>query len=299
MTFDTKVPHKLKKIQSWFGSIIGRPIDEDSRMNPISPTGQPMEIEACDYIVPSPTLRPSERIQIYNQQYWWRLLNALQESFPLVTRLFGYHDFNRTIAIPYLVKYPPNHWSLNLLGSRLLQWAEEEYLNSDRQLILDAIRVDWAFGDSFCAPERPPITMETLPVKGDPSSLLECRVTLQPHIHLFHLCYDLFDFRTQFLKQEPEYWIEHDFPPLNKEKSFYFVLFRNAKGDISRKEISKAEYELLNRFSKGTTIVEACDWLETQEKAMNEEAQENMHLWFQQWIVHRWLIPTSSQNGKF
>lgn len=289
MTFDLKVPNKLKRIQCWFGSIIGRPIDEDSRMNPISPTGQSMEIEACDYIVPSPTLRPAERIQIYNQQYWWRLLNALQESFPLVTRLFGYHDFNRTIAIPYLVKYPPNHWSLNVLGDRLLQWAEEDYLNSDRKLILDAIHIDWAFNNSFCAPQKSPITMETLPVKGDPSSLLECRVALQPHVHLFRLDYDLFDFRTQFMKQTPEYWVEHDFPVLNKEKTFYYILHRNFRGDIVRKEISKAEYELLNYFSKGTTIVEACEWLETQESGLAEEAQENLSKWFRSWIVNQLL----------
>lgn len=107
MTFDAKVPFKLKKTQLWFGSIIGRPIDEDSKMNPISPAGQPIEIEACDFIRPSPTLRPAQRIQIYNQQYWWRLLSSMHETFPLVTRLFGYHDFNKIIAIPYLVKFPP------------------------------------------------------------------------------------------------------------------------------------------------------------------------------------------------
>lgn len=173
MTYDTKVPIKLKKIQHWFGSIIGRPIDEDSRMNPLSPSGNPMELEAYDFIKPSPTLRPAQRIQIYNQQYWWRLINHMHESFPLVIRLFGYHDFNRTIAIPYLVSYPPTHWSLNQLGDKLPQWVEEEYQADDKQLVYDAVRVDWAFSHSFVAAELEPIHGANLPREGDPSSLLK------------------------------------------------------------------------------------------------------------------------------
>lgn len=288
MTFDAKVPLKLKKIQSWFGSIIGRPIDEDSRMNPISPTGKAMEEEACDYIAPSPTLRPAERIQLYNQQYWWRLLSTLHDIFPLVTRLFGHHDFNRTIAIPYLVKYPPNHWSLNFLGDRMYQWAQEEYLSSDRQLILDSILVDWAYNDSFCVKNYPPITLES--VKGDPSSLLECKMKLQPHIHLFHLGYDLFEFRNEFLKKEPEYWVENDFPPLNKEQDFYFILFRNIKGNLVSKKISCAEYEVLNQLSKGKTISEVCDWLETQDSEMADEAYKNMQQWMKNWFAYHWFV---------
>jgi hypothetical protein len=133
MTFDSKVPTLLKETQEWFGSIISRAIDGNSQMNPISPTGRPMREEAWDHIRPSPTLQPAQRIQIYNQQYWWRLVNTLQESFPLVTRLFGFHAFNFTIAMPFLLKYPPNDWTLNSLGDRLPRWIEEEYKADDRQ----------------------------------------------------------------------------------------------------------------------------------------------------------------------
>ncbi len=287
--FDIKVPSKLKKTQIWFGSIIGRPIDEDSRMNPISPAGQPMEIEACDYIRPSLTLRPAQRIQIYNQQYWWRLLNILHESFPLVTRLFGYHDFNRLIAIPYLVKFPPNHWSLNDLGYLLSKWVETDYAENDKQLVLDSAKIDWAFNHSFCCLQKEPILQSSLPQAGDPSSLLDKKIGLQEHLCLFVMDYDLFTFRVDFLKQEPEYWIDHDFPLLQKEKKYHFVLFRNLNNDIQWKEIPEAEYRLLKLIQSGTTIENLCQWLEQQHGSLYEEAQKNLHLWFQEWIVSRWL----------
>ena len=166
MAYDAKVPQYLKREQCWFGSIVGRPIDLHSRMNPISPSGRSMEEEAAEHILPSPTLRPSERIQIYNQQYWWRLLNAMHDLFPLVTRLFGHSDFNQSIGFPYLSKYPPRHWSLHLLGERLEQWVTEDYSAGDKELVLHACSVDWAFNHSFFAPAYPYLTEAELPSKG-------------------------------------------------------------------------------------------------------------------------------------
>lgn len=298
MTFDQKAPANLKKTQQWFGSIIGRPIDEESRMNPVSPSGFPMEEEAVDFIAPSPTLRPAQRIEIYNQQYWWRLLNALHETFPLVTRLFGYHDFNRSIAVPYLVKYPPQHWSLAILGKRLPQWIEEDYDASDKPLVLDSAIIDYYYTHSFMAKQRQPISMANLPVEGDPESLLNHTLYLQDHIRLFEMNYDLFDFRFEFLKKDPEYWIDNDFPPLKKGKCYHFILYRTQRNDIAWKEISIEEYQLLKQFEAGTTIDAACEWLEHQNKSIFDEAMKNLHRWFQEWIVLRWLtLEGADQEG--
>lgn len=288
MMYDTKVPIQLKKTQQWFGHIIGRPIDDDSRMNPLSPSGQPMEIEAADFIAPSPTLRPAQRIQLYNQQYWWRLLNTMQEAFPLVTRLFGFYDFNRTIAVPYLVKYPPRHWSLSLIGDRLSQWAEDNYTAEDKTLVLDAIKLDWSFNYCFIAPELPSLSTEQSSTI-DPNNLLKKKVYTQPHLHLFSFDADMFQFRAEFLKHPPDYWMDHDFPELKHGKVNFYCLFRTLNNDISWKEITEVEYQLLRLFRTGTSIEKACNWLENQESSLCDMAMQNLHLWFQEWTVRRWL----------
>lgn len=288
MTYDERVPSKLKKSQKWFASIITRPIDEDSRMNPISPSGVAMEEEACDFIAPSPTLRPAQRIQIYNQQYWWRLLNILQEAYPLVTRLFGYHDFNQSIAIPYLVKYPPNSWALNTLGDNLPKWVREDYHESDKTLVQDSIDLDTAFNLSFLTKNGTPVTMDKLPVKGDIASLLDVTLYLQPHVHLFEFNYDLFAFRVQFLNKDVDYWVHNDFPELPSDQK-YFVLFRTLCSDISWQDVSQAQFLLLKQFEKGCSIEKACDWLENQDEKIFEEASQHLHVWIQDWIIRQWL----------
>ncbi len=100
------IPPGLKSVQEWFGNVISSPLEDNNYIKTIAPSGYLIAEEAARYIIPTPNLRAHQRIQIYNQQYWWRLLKAMHESFPLVTRLFGYHAFNETIAIPYLYKYP-------------------------------------------------------------------------------------------------------------------------------------------------------------------------------------------------
>lgn len=281
--YDPRVPDDLKRIQQWFAGIITRPINEDSQMMLVSPTGHPMVEEAQVYIAPSATLESYRRIELYNQQYWWRLLTILHESFPLVTRLFGYTVFNLTIGMPYLCKYPSNHWSLTVLGERLSQWIEEEYIANDKNLIYHSACVDWAFEKGFCAEERPVLDM-TLPLESR-------NISLQPHITLFALKYDLFAFRTRFIQEENgDYWMTHDFPDLRKG-NFFFVVYRSITKNMQWKEISEAQYALLSRFQLGCTLGEACDTLEKQHPETLEEASKYIQQWFQEWMTDHWLCP--------
>lgn len=285
--YDIASPRRLKEIQKWFASIIVRPIDCESHMMPISPTGIPMESEAKKYIKPSWSLKPHQRIELYNQQYWWRLLNVLHDIFPVVVRLFGYTDFNQTIGFPFLVKYPPNDWSLNSVGANILEWLEEAYTESDKKLVFDAANLDLAFNQSFVAKWLKPIDFADCE-NNDLSALLLPQLYLQPSLYLFDFDYDLFAFRQDFLLQDPNYWQEHDFPKLQHGKK-RFVLCRTPQNETVWSELSEAEFALLNQFKKGSSIENACSWLEEQEASIFEEASENLHLWFKKWASRGWL----------
>ena len=290
LAFDKRAPNNLKKQQKWFASIIVRPIDEDSRINPLSPSGDYMEEEAFDFIVPSPSLRPAQRIQIYNQQYWWRLLDVMHEATPLVTRLFGYHDFNHIIGKPYLVDHPPDTWSLTSLGDHLPEWMNKNYHANDKQLVLDAAKIDRGLNIAFFSKHQKAIDAQS--TAGDMQKILQQNMRLQPHVFLFDLRYDLFSFRKAMLKEEVEYWLTNDFPKLVQDRRYYFVLYRNSHNNLNWEEISPSAFRLLSLFSEGTTIEKACEWLETQDEAFYADASKNLHLWFQEWIFRQWLYLT-------
>ncbi len=281
-------PCTLKSTQEWFASIITSRLGENDTIQPYTSTGNLVAEEAARYITPSPTLRPHQRIQIYNQQYWWRLLNTLHTNFPLVTRLFGSHAFNEEIGIPYLLKHPPSHWSLTDLGERLPKWITECYYEPDQSLIYNAACLDWAFMSSFIAPQCPPLDLAHL-LQGDPDSLLCYTFYLQPHIALFTWEYDLLTFRGCFLKQNVDYWVEHRFPDLHKGKTYRFILYRNAKNNIAWREISQGEFLLLERFKAGTSITAACEYIEAQESSLYEEVANHLQKWLQEWTQAGWL----------
>lgn len=284
-----KIPPDLKSIQEWFAGIIIRPLVEKDHINPIAPNGVVISKDAAKYIAPSPTLRPHQRIEIYNQQYWWRLLDVLQTNFPLVLRLFGYHGFNESIAIPYLTKYPPDHWSLSSFGASLPTWVHEDYAASDKLLVYRAAKLDWYFTSSFLSAQNPALDFDTLS-KKDPEALLTTPFKFQPHIYLVDYEYDLPAFRDEMIKEKAEHWEEHPFPDLAKEKHYYFLLFRNHKNNIAWKEIEEDEYLLMQQFAKGSSIQGACDWIEGLEESKQEVIATNLQKWLQDWTRFGWLV---------
>lgn len=285
-------PCNLKSTQEWFASVITNRLGENDTIQPHSPNGFLIAEEASRYITPSPTLPPHLRVQIYNQQYWWRLLNTLHTNFPLVCRLFGRNAFNEAVGIPFLLKFPPNHWSLYGLGERLPQWISDCYHEPDQTLVYHAAELDWAFTEAFLAAQLPPLDLANL-VKENPEKLLHYTLYLQPHIHLFSWDYDLLNFRKAFLEQDADYWIEHRFPKLPKGKTYRFILYRNCKNHIAWREISEGEFIFLERLKTGTTIAEACEFMETQEASLFEEAATHLQKWLQDWTQQGWLTLTN------
>lgn len=282
------LPCSLETTQDWFASVITAPLTQEDTIQSHSSDGYLICEEASRYVVPSPTLKPHQRMQIYNQQYWWRLLNTLHSNFPLVTRLFGRIAFNEEIAIPYLLKYPPDHWSLTGLGEKLPAWVTNYYEKQDKTLVSHAIDLDWAFTQCFISAENPQLDLAHL-TKEKAQKLLELPFYLQPHVHLFSWEYDLFTFREDFLKQEPDYWVDHPFPPLSKEKNYYFILYRNHRNNPAWRKITQGEYLLLSRFKEGSSMGEACEFMENQEASLHQEAVENLQKWVMEWTQMGWL----------
>jgi Putative DNA-binding domain len=287
MTFDEKVPLLLREEQEWFGSIIGRPIDFQNHIHSVAPSGRPMEMEAAEHIAPSPTMQPVQRIELYNQQYWWRLLNTLHESFPIVVRLLGHFDFNRLIGFPYLVKYPPTHWSLSFLGDRLVKWCMEDYVLDNKQLILDCLAIDFAFTYGFVCGSLVPLT--SVQMAGQEEEIFSKKLYIQPFIFLYDHDYNLFHYRTVLLEQDVDFWRNHELPVLDRSRKYYHVLYRNKYNDLSWKEISYGEYFILSQFQNGASIEHVCELLEEQDPACYEAASEHLQHWFQEWTQREWL----------
>lgn len=279
--YDPHLPPSLKNLQHWFGSIIERSIDLESRIQPLTPSGNPIQEEAPHYILPGPRLQPHQRIEIYNQQYWWRLLNTLQSDFPFLLRLYGYVRFNEEIATPYLERFPPNDWSLDVLGKDLANWIASYFSDETASLALAGAQVDYAFVHAFTALHHPPIRLCALQTEEAIDAFLNQSLFLQPHITLLHFPFDLIALRDSVLEKEIDHYLGRSLPPVNPSPCF-LMIYRCSDLSISMEEICETEFYLLESIQKGRTLSSACETLDPQCLA-------SLQNWFTKWLKNGYL----------
>jgi hypothetical protein len=246
---DFPIPKELVEIQTWFANIITAPIQNTDEAN--LPIYSASLIDAIGKrIASSPHLRSEERLGIYNQQYWWRLLTVMQELYPSLVRLFDYRDFNHLITEPYLLHCPPNEWFLSRIGSGLPEWLTNHYREKDASLVIELARIDLAYETLIFTELMPKIQSDAL------QSCEKKRLYLQPYVMLFEYKADLFTFRTQLLERSTDHWQTHDFPNIRKADNMtYFVLFRNDEQNFYE-EISESRFRLLSRFQQGAKLID-------------------------------------------
>ena len=259
--------HPSYDLLDWFSQVLRRPLIHGQEP-------QALDSTVKRYISPGPKLTASQRIGIYNQQYWWRLLKVMQESFPLIARLFGTLPFRTEIATPFLCACAPDNWNLDYLGARLPQWLDDHYKGSDKAFVVSAAQIDWAFTRQFTAGQRP---------LGDLSRAGEDKIYLQPTASLWTLDYDLFPFRETLLQFPVEHWLENPFPALGKEGPYVYCLYRTSLGHLLWQPLSAAQYQLLCAFTQGMALTEAFAGI---------EAGEEVAIWFQEWTAWNWITLT-------
>lgn len=289
-------PLQLQTLQEWFGHIIGSPLAENDRIQTHSSNGSSIVEEAARYIIPSPTLNPDKRIEIYNQQYWWRLFKILHVNFPTLLRLFGYRAFNEEIATPYILRYPPDHWSTVLIGERLPRWIQENYHDTDKALVLSTAVLDWAFIACSVSPRYPPLDLRELDRKSA-EQLLTVPFFLQPTVRLFFWQYDLLTFRAAFIDREPEYWTDRDFPELIADMPYRYVLFRTPNGNLAGRKVDEGEFTMLECFKEGMSLETACETIENKKPHLYDITEENLERWIAEWTQAEWLTLTPPERG--
>ena len=292
--YDPAVPPKLRLLQQWFGSIITQPLREDNTIQPRAPQRNLIRPETARFVRPSQHLAPYQRMQIYNQQYWWRLLKNLRENFATAFVLLGKQRFERLLAYPYFSNHPPEHWALIRLGPHLSHWCQEKYRGPHQQFIQDSTLVEYFLNIGFVAGHLDPIRAS----EADLNELSSQPLYLQPHFKLLSFPYDLMRFRAVLLEAEEDHWLTHPLPEVDHSRSFYYITFRNNEGLMIWRYISEAMAFLLGLFEKGCSIDQACEKLESQPEAIQQEVAANLQSWMEEWVGNEWLTLTPCNHRR-
>lgn len=175
----------LLDLQRRMAEDVMRPLTSDFLMQSMTTDGSSTHELAQSYIKPNDRLESFERLEIYNRQYWFRVIGAVTEDYPGLQAVLGDKLFNR-LVLEYLKENPSTSFTLRNLGSKLPQWLEghPEFAPNRHDLILDVARLEWAYVEAFDGASVPALLSSDFGSLGDESILF-----LQPHLQLLSLRY--------------------------------------------------------------------------------------------------------------
>ena len=106
----------LESIQREMAAAVMQPLTSDENMREHAADGRAMADVAESFIAPNSRLNAFERLEIYNRQYWYRVLGGLAEDFVAVRAVLGSRKF-AALSVAYLTENPSR--SFHLAQSRL------------------------------------------------------------------------------------------------------------------------------------------------------------------------------------
>jgi hypothetical protein len=119
-------PRSLDQLQRWMQSVITHPAGiEAGVMSDRSRGVIDVETKRLDEVVlPSQRLSSADRLRVYGNAYFARLLECLRAEFPAMVHALGEEAFDG-LALGYLLEHPSRSDTLTQLASRLPEYLEQ------------------------------------------------------------------------------------------------------------------------------------------------------------------------------
>ena len=175
----------LLDLQRRMSQDVMRPLTPDFQMQIKTEQGLLTPEIATSYIKPNALLTSFERLEIYNRQYWFRVIAAVSEDFPALHATLGQERFDALVLV-YLRENPSTSFSLRNLGAKLPAWLASypNFAGPQPTLAVDVARLEWAYVEAFDGASLTPLGWEDFAgLQAD--SILR----LQPHLQLLDLQY--------------------------------------------------------------------------------------------------------------
>ena len=288
-------PTPLADLQRQMAAAIMAPLTPSDDMRPNSPDGRPMSEVAATFIAPNSRLTPFERLEIYNRQYWYRLLDALAEDFPALRSVVGSRAFE-ALSVAYLTDHPSRSFTLRNLGSQLPQWLtiHSQHTGRRHRLALDVARIEWAFVEAFDNAQSTPLTLDQIATLDAGSGL-----GLQPHVQLLALDYAADDLvlalHTQQRRGTSEAGVKHDDgpqPPAHLHKLRRrptWVAAHRVDNVVYYRRLEREEYLTLTALRAGKSLGEALEAGLTDTPKPPTRLPALIRTWFAHWAELGWI----------
>jgi hypothetical protein len=197
---------------------------------------------AEQYIVAPSNGESLDRLQIYRNAYYLRLIDNLTATFPRLATKFGKRDFGLLVR-DYLEKYPSRSYSVFNVGTHMIDYLNEQgdiYSSADIEMAV----IDWEMSRLLFIDTEPAMTEKAF-LSHDPQNWGGLVFKLRSaHV------------RCDF------YYLDED---LNLRDTackipIHFILWRD-NGKMYYQALSDFEFRLIELLSLGLIFAEVCEQL--------------------------------------
>lgn len=275
----------LDRIQRWMQAAIMHPDGIAEGMRSDEARKHIDAGSAEEVVTRSKALTAEERLAIYGNAYYARLLECLREEFPATAHALGEETFD-AFAHAYLQHYPSHSYTLCVLGANFPRFLTEtrppreegEPEVSWPEFLADMAAFEWAFSEVFDGPgaEGEPAFDEARIRAVPPGRWPEAKLVPVPCLRLLTLRFPVQDYYADVRAEK-----KPSLPPpaetrLAMTRRNYVVYYYT---------LSPTEYRLLGALAGGKPVGEAIEEVVRSEAADPDHLAANLHDWFRSWAA--------------
>jgi hypothetical protein len=283
---------QLDVVEHWFQAVVTHPAGvrggiESEDAQRLIPLGAD-ELERV--IRRSKNLTAAERLSVYANAYYARLLDCLGESFPVLKRTVGEEAFG-DLAFAYLQDYPSRSYTLALLADAFPRYLEET--RPDRDNVQDTGEVDWpdllvdlaklecAIGKVFDGPgvENSALLAEAELRSVSAERWPEARLVPVVCLKLLRFRYPINAYYTAVRRAEED--VDVPLPEAGEQ----FVALTRKQFIVRRYELSQPQFTLLGALQGGATIGESIERVAKVTDMGTQSLAESLRNWFRGWTA--------------
>jgi hypothetical protein len=286
----------LDVVQRWFQAVVTHPegveggvaSEEAQRLIRLNRS----ELEAV--IGRSRNLTAAERMGIYANAYYARLLECLASFFPVLQKALG-EDVFESFAFEYLQHYPSKSYTLGHLGESFARFLEEtrpgpeEAYGEDSQagavgwpdFLIDLTVFEWNLNQVFDGPgvEGKPLLTAELLQSFPAERFAEARLIPVPCLRLL-----AFRFPVNAYYTAARHAGEEEEPPIPDPAPEY-VAFTRRDFVVRRFPLMPAQHALLEKILAGAPVGEAIAAAAEISGLDDEALGTELQIWFRLWVA--------------
>ena len=294
---------ELDHIQRTMFDAVRQPLTAAEGMRQRTRDGKSLRVIANEIIKPNDRLTSFERLEIYNRQYWFRILSALVGR---LSRTARYHrraplrEARHRLPAGLPVAVVHHAQSGLTAGSRGCAHIPE-HIAKFEEIALDMVRLEWAEIEAFDEAAKPKLTEADLPGLGpDP------KFELQPYVRLLDLRYPVDDLLIRVRREGQEADIasnavtERIRPHARRRRlpkpERIFLAVHRAENSVYFKRIDKEAFTILCALRDGKRLSEAIDAVDWSDRPL-EDASAAVQQWFAL-LVRAGLVLQNKQQAR-